>query len=61
MCKKIKCKDSEPWGRSLVIAALEDVLYKDYFTDTKRNVLDELNNKIVHQTFPEGKEKDFVL
>ena len=57
MCRKIKCKDSEPWGRSLVIAALEDVLYKDYFTDTKRNVLDELNNKIVYQTFPEGKEK----
>lgn len=57
MCRKIKCKDSEPWGRSLVIAALEDVLYKDYFTDTKRNVLDELNNKVVYQTFPEGKEK----
>lgn len=57
MCKKIKCKDSEPWGRSLVISALEDVLYRDYFIDTKRNVLDELNNKIVYQTFPEGKEK----
>ena len=25
MCGKIKCKDSEPWGRSLVIAALSDV------------------------------------
>ena len=35
MCRKIKCKDSEPWGRSLIIAALEDVLYKDYYTDTK--------------------------
>ena len=57
MCRKIKCKDTEPWGRSLVIAALEDVLYKDYFTDTKRNVLDEINNKIIYQTFPEGKDK----
>lgn len=57
LCRKIKCKDSEPWGRSLVIAALEDVLYKDYFTDTKRNVLDEINNKIIYQTFPEGKDK----
>ena len=57
MCRKIKCKDAEPWGRSLVIAALEDVLYKDYFVDTKRNVLDEINNKIIYQTFPEGKEK----
>lgn len=57
MCRKIKCKDSEPWGRSLIIAALSDVLYKDYFTDTKRNVLDEINNKIIYQTFPEGKDK----
>lgn len=57
MCRKIKCKDSEPWGRSLIIAALEDVLYKDYFIDTKRNVLDEINNKIIYQTFPEGKDK----
>ena len=57
MCRKIKCKDSEPWGRSLVIAALADVLYQDYFVDTKRNVLDEINNKIIYQTFPEGKDK----
>lgn len=57
MCRKIKCKDSEPWGRGLVIAALEDVLYKDYFIDTKRNVLDEVNNKFVYQTLPEGQTK----
>ena len=55
--EKIKCKSVEPWGRSLVIAALSDVLYKDYFIDTKRNVLDEINNKIIYQTFPEGKDK----
>ena len=57
MCRKIKCKDSDPWGRSLIIAALEDVLYKDYFVDTKRNVLDEINNKIIYETFPEGQQK----
>lgn len=57
MCRKIKCKDSESWGRSLIIAALEDVLYKDYFKDTKRNVLDEINNQVFVQTLPEGKEK----
>ena len=57
MCCKIKCKDTEPWGRSLVIAALSDVLYKDYFIDTKRNVLDEINSKIIYETFPEGKDK----
>ena len=59
MCKKIKSKDSEPWGRSLIIAALEDVLYKDYFIDTKRNVLNEINNKIIYQTFPESDKKGF--
>lgn len=37
MCRKIKCKNVEAWGRSLIIAALSDVLYKDYFIDTKRN------------------------
>lgn len=57
MCCKIKCKDTEPWGRSLVVAALSDVLYKDYFTDTKRNILDEINSKIIYETFPEGKDK----
>lgn len=57
MCQKIKCKNSEPWGRSLVIAALSDVLYKDYFIDTKRNVLDEQNSRILYETFPEGKDK----
>lgn len=32
-------------------------MYRDYFTNTKRNILDELNNKIIYQTFPEGKDK----
>ena len=57
MCRKIKCKDSEPWGRSLIISALADVLYQDYFVNTKRNVLDEINNKIIYQTFPEGEKR----
>lgn len=57
MCRKIKCKDSEAWGRSLVIASLSDVLYKDYFVDTKRNVLDEQNSRIYFEVFPEGKDK----
>ena len=56
MCRKIKCKNVESWGRSLVIAALSDVLYKDYFTDTKRNVLDEVNNKVLYEVFPENKQ-----
>lgn len=56
MCRKIKCKNVEAWGRSLVIATLEDVLYKDYFTDTKRNVLDEVNNRVLYEVFPENKQ-----
>lgn len=54
---KIRSKRDEIWGRPLVLAAIIDILYRDYFTDTKRNVLDEINNRIVYQTFPEGKDK----
>lgn len=56
MCRKIKCKNVEVWGRSLIIAALSDVLYKDYFIDTKRNVLDEVNNRVIYEVFPENKQ-----
>lgn len=54
---KIRSSKDEPWGRPLVLAAICDILYGDYFTDTKRNVLDEINNRIIYQTFPEGKDK----
>lgn len=54
---KIRSKAEEKYGRPLVLAAIMDILYRDYFTDTKRNVLDEINNRIVYQTFPEGKDK----
>lgn len=54
---KIRCKREEPWGRPLVLAAINDIMYNDYFMDTKRNVLDEMNNKIIYETFPEGKDK----
>lgn len=54
---KIRSKRDERWGRPLVLAAINDILYNDYFTDTKRGVLDEINNKIVYQTFPEGQVK----
>ena len=54
---KIRSARNEKWGRPLVLAAIKDILYSDYFTDTKRNVLDEINNRIIYQTFPEGKDK----
>lgn len=56
MCVKIKCKDSEPWGRSAIISALSDVLYKDYFTDAKRSMLDEVCSRLIVQTFPENRQ-----
>lgn len=54
---KIRSEINEPYGRPLVLAAISDIFYRDYFTNTKRNVLDEINNRIVYQTFPEGKDK----
>ena len=54
---KVRSKRDEPYGRPLVLAAITDILYRDYFTDTKRSVLDEINNRIIFQTFPEGKDK----
>lgn len=54
---KIRSKREEKYGRPLVLAAIADILYGDYFTQTKRNVLDEINNRIIYQTFPEGKDK----
>lgn len=54
---KISSGRSEVWGRPLVLAAILDILYSDYYDNTKRNVLDNVNNQIVYQTFPEGKDK----
>lgn len=53
---KISSNRDEPWGRPLVLAAILDILYSDYFTNTKRNVLDNINNQVIYQTFPQGKE-----
>jgi len=54
---KIRSSRTEKYGRPLVLAAIRDILYDDYFTDTKRNVLDEINNKLIYETFPEGQQK----
>lgn len=54
---KIRSKREEKYGRPIVLAAIADILYGDYFKNTKRNVLDDINNRIVYQTFPEGKDK----
>lgn len=57
ICHKIKSKREEPFGRPIVISAIQDILYGDYFTQTKRAVLDDLNNKVCYLRFPEGTTK----
>lgn len=52
---KISSNLDEPWGRPLVLGAIEDIVYSDEFRKTKRNLLDNVNNNIIYETFPEGK------
>lgn len=54
---KVRSKLEEPWGRPLCLAAIKNILYASYFQDTCRGTLDEINNRIVYQTFPEGERK----
>lgn len=54
---KIRCKIEEPYGRPLCLGAIKDILYAQYYSDTKRSQLDNINNNIVYQTFPEGDKK----
>lgn len=57
ICHKIKSADSEPWGVPLPLSALDDILYANHFINTKRNILDDLNNQIFYETYPEGEKK----
>ena len=54
---KIGSRRQDCWGVPLVAGALQDVFYYQYFTQTKRNMLDSMNNKVFYQTFPEGRDK----
>ena len=54
---KIKSKMEDPFGVPFALAALDDIDYAKYFINTKRRVLDNVNNQIYYETFPEGKEK----
>ena len=54
---KINSKRDEQWGRPLVLPAILDIVYSDKFTETKRGVLDEINNRVVFQTFPRGSQQ----
>lgn len=54
---KIKSGRNDPYGVPFAVAALDDIDYAKYFINTKRRVLDTVNNQIYYETFPEGKEK----
>lgn len=54
---KFRAKRSEPYGRPLVLAAIDDILYDALMTQSKRNAIDETNKRIIYQTYPEGKAK----
>ncbi|MED0868688.1 hypothetical protein P4T23_06475 [Bacillus spizizenii] len=47
----------DQWGRPIGLAAFVDMVYDDYFVDTKRNILDDLNSTLIYQTLPEGEKK----
>lgn len=54
---KVNSADNQPYGVPMAVTAFDDILYADYFINTKRSVLDNVNNQIIYMTFPEGKEK----
>ncbi len=54
---KTNASINQPWGVPMAVTAFDDILYAEYFVNTKRAVLDNINNQIVYMTFPEGKEK----
>ena len=54
---KIKGGQNDPYGVPFAVAALDDIDYAKYFINTKRRVLDTVNNQIYYETFPEGEKK----
>ena len=54
---KIKSGVNDPYGIPFAVAALDDVDYAKYFINTKRRVLDAVNNQVYYETFPEGKDR----
>lgn len=57
ICNKVRSQIEDVWGRPIGLSAYIDMLYDEYFVDTKRNILDEVNSTIIYQTFPEGDTK----
>lgn len=54
---KFRARRNEIHGRPMVLAAIDDVMYDAYNTKAKREALNNSNNRIYYETFPEGKNK----
>jgi hypothetical protein len=54
---KIKSGVSDPYGIPFSVAALDDIDYAKYFVDSKRKLLDSVNNQVIYEVFPEGQAK----
>ena len=54
---KYRAKRSEPYGRPLALAAIDDILYDADDTKARRAALDEACNRIYWQEFPQGAQK----
>ena len=44
---KVNAAINQPWGVPMAVTAFDDILYAEYFINTKRTVLDNINNQIV--------------
>ncbi len=42
----------DKWGVPLALTSLDEILYANYFIDTKRGVLSNINNNLIYQVFP---------
>ena len=58
---KCKTPDNVPYGIPLAICALDDILYANYFVQTKRNILDNVNSQVIYEIFPEGEKGKCTL
>ncbi|WP_161568781.1 hypothetical protein, partial [Exiguobacterium sp. SH5S4] len=54
---KFRAKISEPHGRPIGLAAIDEIVFKEALRKTKQNVINEVNNEIIVQTLPEGEKK----
>ena len=54
---KYRAKRSEPYGRPLALASIDDVLYDASTTRAKRGALSEVMNRIYWMEFPQGAQK----